>query len=72
MVLYQLPMGLWDATNRRWGEIINKALGNAESTLAGIRKYIFTKIEAYSGMAERLVIDSLIEEALQDEIKYTL
>ena len=29
MVLYQLPMGLWDATNRRWGEIINKAIGNA-------------------------------------------
>ena len=29
-------MGLRDATNRRWGEIINKALGGVESTLAGI------------------------------------
>ena len=32
----------------------------------------FTKIEAYAGMEERLVRDLGIEEALQDEIKYTL
>ena len=43
MVLYQLPMGLRDATNRRWGEIINKALGDAESTLAGIWEKILLK-----------------------------
>ena len=43
---------------------------NDKSTLAGI--IIFTKNEAYAGMAERLVIDLMIEEALQEEIKYTL
>ena len=32
----------------------------------------FTKIEAYAGMAERLVRDLAIEEALWDEIKFTL
>ena len=72
MVLYQLPMGLRDATNRRWGERINKALGDAESTLAGIQEKTFTKIEANAGMPERLVIDLAIEEALQEEIKDTL
>ena len=56
----------------RGGERINKTLGNAESTLAGIRKKTFTKIEAYVGMAEQLVRDLAIEEAIQDEIKYTL
>ena len=35
-------------------------------------KKTFTKIEAYAGMAGRLVRDLAIEEALQDEIKYTL
>ena len=35
-------------------------------------KRIFTKIEADAGMAERLVRDLSIEEALQDEIKYML
>ena len=54
------------------GEGVNKALGNAEYTLAGIRKNKLTKIEAYAGMAERLVRDLAIEEALQDEIKDTL
>ena len=32
----------------------------------------FTKIEANAGMAERLVRDLAIEEALQEEIKDTL
>ena len=72
MVLYQLPMGLQDATNQRWGERINKDLGGAESTLAGIREKTFTKIEANAGMPERLVRDLAIEEALQDEIKHIL
>ena len=49
---------------------VNKSLGNSESTLAGIRNKI-TKIEAYAGMAERVVRDLVIEEALQDEIKET-
>ena len=35
-------------------------------------KINFTKIEANAGMAERLVIDLAIEEALQEEIKDTL
>ena len=72
MVLYQLPMGLRDATNRRWGKRINKALGDAESTLEGIREKTFTKIEARAGMAELLVRDLAIEEALQEKIKNTL
>ena len=38
MVLYKLPMGLMDATNQRWVEIINKALGDVEYTLEGIRE----------------------------------
>ena len=65
-------MGLRDATNRRWGERINKALGGVESTLEVIREKTFTKIEAHAGMAERLVRDLAIEEALQEEIKQTL
>ena len=69
MVLYQLPMGIWYATNQRWGEIINKALEDVESTLAGIREETFTKIEANADMAERLVRNLAIEEALQEEIK---
>ena len=72
MVLYQLPMGLRDATNRRWGGRINKALGDVESTLEGIREKTLTKIEAHAGMAERLVRDLAIEETLQEEIKDTL
>ena len=72
MVLYQLPMGLRDATNRRWGGGVNKALGSVESTLAGIRGKTFAEIEAHAGMAKRLVRDLEIEEALQDKIKDTL
>ena len=65
-------MGLRDATNRRWGERINKALRGVESTLAGILEKNFTKIEANAGMPERLVRDLAIEEALQEEINDTL
>ena len=72
MVLYQLSMGIQDSTNWRWGERINKALGNSESTLARIRGKTFTKIEENAGIAERLVRDLAIEEALQEEIKDTL
>ena len=66
MVLYQLSMGPQDSTNWRWGERINKALGDAEYTLAGIREKTFTKIEANASMSERLVRDLDIEEALQE------
>ena len=62
-------MGLRDATNRSWGERINKSLGDAESNLAGIREKTFTKIEANTGMAELLLRNLAIEEALQEEIK---
>ena len=51
---------------------VNKYLGDAESTLAGIQGKNFTKIEAYAGMAERLGRDLAIEEAFQDKIKDTL
>ena len=64
-------MGLRYATHRKGGDIINKALGNSESILAGI-KLFFTKIKAYAGIAERLVRDLAIEKALQYEIKDTL
>ena len=62
-------MGLRDATNKKWGERINKALGGAESTLAGIREKIFIKIEANAGMKEKLVRNLEIEVALHEEIK---
>ena len=38
-------------------------------TWQGFVKIIFTKIEAYSDMEERLERDMAIEEALKDEIK---
>ena len=71
MLQYKLPIVLQDSAHRRGGEIVNKVIGNAQSTLAGIRIF-FTKIEAYAGMSERLVRDLVIEEALQTKIKETL
>ena len=63
-------MGLWGETNRRWGERINKALRDVESTLAeSSGKKTSQNIVAHAGMAERLVRDLVIEEALQEEIK---
>ena len=41
-------------------------------TWKGFEKKIFTKIEAHTGMAKRLVRYLAIEEALQEEIKHTL
>ena len=64
-------MGLRDATNMWEGEIIHKALGNAKSALAGIRK-AFKKIEKHAGMTKRLVRDIAIEEGFQIKIKDTL
>ena len=37
----------------------------------GFDKKIFTKIEAHVGMAQQLVRDLAIEEALQEEIEHT-
>ena len=54
------------------GEIINRTLGDSESTLARIRKKIFTKIGINSGMEEQLVKYLEIEEALQTKIKDSL
>ena len=65
-------MVLWDANDRRGGERINKALGDAESTVEGIPKKPFPNIEAEAGMTERLVRYLTIEQALQEEIKDTL
>ena len=71
MVQYQIPMSLQDAAHRGGGGV-NKDIGNSESTMTGIREKRYTKVEAYAGIAERLVRDLEIEEALQDEIKETL
>ena len=49
-----------------------KLLGILNRPWQGFKKKIFTKSEAYAGMAERLVKDLAIEEALQDETKDTL
>ena len=65
-------MGLRYAINQRRGDRIQKILGDVESTLAGIRGKTFTKIEANEDMAERLVRNLAIEEALQEEIKDTI
>ena len=46
------------------GERINKSIGGVESTLEGIREK-FTIIEGHAGMAERLVRDLAIKEALR-------
>ena len=73
MVLYQLPMGLRDATNWWWGGgESTKLLGMLNLPRQGFEKKTFTKIEAHAGMAERLVRDLAIAEALQEEIKHTL
>ena len=72
MVLYQLPMVPWDATNRRWGRESTKLFGMLNLPWQVFEKKTFTKIEANAGMAERLVRYLAIKEALQEEIKDTL
>ena len=49
-----------------------KLLGILNLPWKGFEKKNFTKMEAHAGMAERLVRDLAIEEALQEEIKQTL
>ena len=58
-------MGLRDAIYRYGGcgGKTPNSLGCAKSSLEGIQK-TFTKIEAHSGISERLVIDLAIEDAL--------
>ena len=65
-------MGLRDATNRRWGGESTNLFGMLNLSWQGFEKKTFTKIEAYAGMSEPLVKYVAIEEALQEEIKYTL
>ena len=69
MVKYQLPMGLRNAARRRGG-------GQQSSwwfwIYLGRDSEKNCKIEVYAGMAERLVRDLAIEEALQDAIIDTL
>ena len=53
--------------------ITHKALGKDKSTLTGIReKKLSQKIEKHAGMAEQLMRDVAIEEALKIKIKATL
>ena len=54
------------------GKESTKLLGMFNLTWMGFEKKSFTKIEAHAGMAEQLVRDLAIEEALQKEIKHTL
>ena len=54
------------------GRESTKLLGVLNLPWQGFEKKTFTKIEAHAGMAEQLVRDLAVEEALQEEIKYTL
>ena len=65
-------MGLQDSNNLRWGRESTKLLGVLNQPWQGFDKNTFTKMEAYAGIAERLVRDLAIKEALQEEIKETL
>ena len=49
-----------------------KLLGMLNLPWKGFEKKTFTKIEAHTGMAKRMVRDLAIEEALQEEINHTL
>ena len=49
-----------------------KLLGVLNPPWKGFEKKNLTKIEAHAGMAERLVRDLAIEQALWEEIKHTL
>ena len=54
------------------GRESTKFLGVLNLPWQGFGKMSFSKIEANAGMVERLVRDLANEEALQEEIKYTL
>ena len=59
MVQYQIPMGLRDEAHRMEGRCVGggstKILAMLNLHWQGFREKTFTKIEAYAGMAERLV-----------------
>ena len=67
---------IWYSINFQWvfgmqligggGREPTKLLGMLNIPWQGFEKKNFTKIEAYAGMAERLVRDLAIEEALQE------
>ena len=52
------------------GRESTKLLGMLNLPWKGFEKRIFTQIEAHVGMAEWMVRDLAIEEALQEEIKH--
>ena len=54
------------------GRELTKLLGMLNLPWQVFEKKTFSKIEARAGMAERLVRDLAIEQALQEEIKDTL
>ena len=70
---------IWYSINFRWvfgmqligsgGRESTKLLGMLNLPWQGFEKKTFTRIEAHAGMAEQLVRDLAIEEALQEEIK---
>ena len=72
----------WYSINLQWvfrmqiigggGKESTKLSGMLNLPWKGFEKKNLTEIEANAGMAERLVIDLALEEALQDEIKHTL
>ena len=73
---------IWYSINFQWvfgmqligggGGGSTKLLGVLNLPWQGFEKKTFTKTESHAGMAERLVVDLAIEEALQAEIKETL
>ena len=69
MLQYKLAMGIQHADIRRGGSTNLFVMLNLPWQRL---KKTFTKIEAYAGMAGRMVRDLEIDEALQDEIKETL
>ena len=72
----------WYSINFQWvfgvqligggGRESTKLLGMLNLPRKGFEKKTFTKIEAHAGLAKRMVRYFAIEEALQEEIKYTL
>ena len=73
---------IWYSINFQWvfgmqlirggGRESTKLFGVLNLPWQGFEKKTFTKIEAHADMAERLVRDLAIKEALQEEIKDTL
>ena len=72
MVHHQLPVGIWDANYRRGGgREYTKVLGMLNIPRQGF-EFFFTKVGKHAAMAEQLVRDLDIEEALEIKINATL